>query len=221
MTERPILFSAPMVRAILAGRKTQTRRPVRELPGDHGGPVGDHVKFWRRGEEDSIRWCGCDGLGSLGWLLCPLGEPGDLLWVRETWAYFGGDEYLYQRDPGAVQYRSDATALDSPAGGRWRPSIHMPKWASRIWLRVTDVRVERVQDITEDDARADGVEPKCSHLEGWSAVIANREAVMPSHSEEFARTWRSIYGESWDRNDWVWRIVFERCEAPDVEEGNG
>src|SRR5678815_339115 len=91
--ERPILFSSPMIRAILGGRKTQTRRVVRELPGNRGSMVGDHVKWFERGRQDHKRWCGHDGLGSLGWVRCPYGDPGDRLWVRETWGFHAyGDE---------------------------------------------------------------------------------------------------------------------------------
>lgn len=175
MTERPILFSAPMVRALIEGRKTQTRRVVRELPGNRGGLVGDHVKWFERGNQDHTRWCGHDGLGSLGWVTCPFGEPGDRLWCKETWwtAKTFDDkpprwiaemalDAGYSRPWGPVRY-SDETdnGLIGDFGGEWgkvRPSIFMPRWASRITLEITEVRVQRLAEISEDDARAEGVE---------------------------------------------------------------
>lgn len=163
MKERPILFSGPMVRAILDGRKTQTRRVVKP----------------RQGMLDD--WTG---------LPCPYGKPGDRLWVRET-CYFEQPhgEVIYRADPGSEK------ALDPEFTGlRWRPSIHMPRWASRITLEIVNVRVERLQDIRVDDARAEGVTAK------W-----------PVHG--FRNLWQSINGfGSWDANPWVWVVEFRNME---------
>ena len=184
MGERPILFSAPMVRALLAGRKTMTRRLVTNRAAARI-------------------------------------EVGDVLWVKETWAYFGGDEYIYQRDPGAVQYRASADAFESPAGGRWRPSIFMPRWASRISLLVTGKRTERAHDISEADARAEGIE-RCGGFMG-AVCWTNYGADGPSfdHSRDsFRSLWCSINGpESWSANPEVFAFTFERVEAPAREGG--
>lgn len=227
MKERPILFSGPMVRAILDGRKTQTRRIVREELGNRGGTVGDHVKWFERGREDPTRWCGHDGLGSLGWVKCPYGEPDDRLWVRETHAIEGNygitsaDEYPppfsdgrptkwdededYGRTWKQAHYAAtdpkpelvSATGDDRLLG--WRPSIHMPRWASRLELEVTGVRVERLHDLTNDDAKAEGITDE--------AVI---RAKVPSHRDAFRYLWDDINGhrESWASNPWVWVVEF-------------
>lgn len=150
MKERPILFSGPMVRAILAGTKTQTRRVVKERHIDAAPPV----HFFQYLREN-----------------CPYGQPGDRLWVREAWqgplleSEEQEDEFRQSPDiykkPGFCAYRATDTLDAIDADGRelgWRPSIHMPRWASRILLEITAVRVERLHDITEADAQAEGVE---------------------------------------------------------------
>lgn len=218
MKERPILFSGAMVRAILRGEKTQTRRLVTARNKDQrvwlsDEAIGRVARFEHRkdawwamavGEPSRIVHCGVemDG-GHIGSVQCPCGAVGDRLWVRETWAYFGGDEYLYQHDVGSVSYRADEIDdwANNPPCGRWRPSIHMPRWASRITLEITDVRVERLQAISEEDALAEGFDPwpkgKCKTARGNFAVI-----------------WTSINGKSaaWDLNPWVWAISFKRVE---------
>ena len=157
MAERPILFSAPMVRAILAGTKMQTRRALR--PGT-----------WWTAEHGVIRMAPA-GLACTGFapVACPYGTPGDRLWVRETHMDLGAC-YLYRADASAEQER----ALVAP-GQRWRPSIHMPRAASRITLEVTGVRVERLQDISEADARAEG-SPCVDEVSG-------REVLFPDASK--------------------------------------
>jgi len=201
MAERPILFSAPMVRAILAGTKTQTRR-VCKLDFRAGMPEP---------ELQSFRRC------------CPYGQPGDRLWVRETWRYADwteeGEPHIEYGD-GARQLVDDFpeewasrlmdtwTALSAPsnfdidnraADRRWRPSIHMPRWASRITLDVTGVLVERLQAISERDALAEGV-----------GSPITRDCKVP----KFMALWESINGAgSWDANPWVWVVEFRRAEA--------
>jgi hypothetical protein len=177
MKERPILFSGPMVRAILDGRKTQTRRAIRPpMP-------------WRDG------W----GVG-LGEYNCPYGQPGDRLWVRETWA-------PKQWEKGAC-YRATGDLLDT-GHCQWRPSIHMPRWASRITLEVIGVRVERLQDISEADAEAEGCEPlpMCGGPEvgGYNC-----------YQSGFELLWGSINGKlaPWSSNPWVWVVEFQRIPQP-------
>lgn len=177
MKERPILFSGPMVRAILEGRKTQTRRVVKPQPAHIPG-IGTVLNI------DTITG-----------RACPYGNPGDRLWVRETWAHrrwMLGDA---SPNPTTV-YRADGEDLKGCA--RWRPSIHMPRWASRIALEVVSVRVERLQDISEDDAKAEGVTIKgTSRYDGEA-----RDA--------FEALWCSINGaDSWEINPWCWCISFK------------
>jgi hypothetical protein len=128
---------------------------------------------------------------------CPYGAPGDLLWVRETWAGHAS----------GVDYAADFAAVSRPQAGPWRPSIHMPRWASRITLRITDIRVERLQDISEDDARAEGAEP-CTST-GWHG----QNIVVMTARELFAELWNKINGPgAWNENPWVWAISFERVK---------
>ena len=171
MKERPIIFSAEMVQAILDGRKTQTRRVMKVPPREING-VG--IVY----ESDK----------------CPYGQPGNRLWVRETWAYWGSIE-----TPEAIIYRTDG----DKAGVRWRPSIYMPRKYSRITLEVTGVRVERVQDISHRDALAEGVSYDVSQDDG---------APVP----RFQKLWDSINakrGYSWDKNPWVWVVEFKEANA--------
>lgn len=215
MTERPILFSAEMVRAILDGRKTQTRRVIKPQPwvdnmgnacwkDRNFGQSANHVPHIKALASpipcsDTKR------------VLCPYGKPGDLLWVRETWCL--------EEPPHipSVHYRADgehvvlddgdgftAVNKDGSEKSPWRPSIHMPRWASRITLRITDVRVERLQDIREDDARAEGCDP----------VIHEDGAIdCGTRKTTFARLWNRINGPgAWEANSWVWVISFERVK---------
>ena len=180
--ERPILFSGPMVRAILEGRKTQTRRVVKFDPCPSSYAMVSHY----------------DGLGNVvltdgSYLRCPYGQPGDRLWVRETWAHrrwMLGDA---SPDPTTV-YRADSD--DLRGCDRWRPSIHMPRWASRITLEVVSVRVERLQDISEEDAMAEGV----ALAENYRGRLAH-----------FAGLWEQINDlGSWNANPWVWVVEFRK-----------
>lgn len=194
MPERPILFSGEMVRAILDGRKTQTRRPI--------APTQPRA--------DGLWPAGRDPLSD-----CPFGAIGDRLWVRETWGrYFTDGVGMH------TVYRADGEHerewLDL---GRWRPSIHMPRWASRLTLRITHVRVERLQDISEEDARAEGVEPGDRLVRCLQTVpcasggpsCCGSTVMADDYRAGFQRVWRSIYGaETWDANPWVWAISFER-----------
>ncbi|MBX9496086.1 hypothetical protein J8Z86_08350 [Yersinia enterocolitica] len=225
MNEKPILFNAEMVNAILSGRKTQTRRIIKL---DHERGMVNPVVRGRNGEISSIT---C----RLAPMLCPLGQPGDQLWVRETFALLGnedgvcvdwqdnmvkGDEQaaarIYKASceqkhgdyglysiPDSAYWKPDTTNMKYE--GTWRPSIHMPRWASRINLLITGVRVERLNDISDVDARAEG----CAYGKGNGEIYL---AVRPEN--HFPTLWASIYGEeSWQANPWVWVINFERMEA--------
>lgn len=213
MTERPIIFSAEMVRAILAGRKTQTRRVIKPQPPAEAKSVSRQLCSQQTPEFDGAWqwWAGKPLTPITKPLFCPYGAPGDTLWVRETWCL---------REPIAypsVHYRADgehvvlddgdgftAVNKDGSEKSPWRPSIHMPRWASRITLRITDVRVERVQDILEDDARAEGCDP----------VIHEDGAIdCGTRKTTFARLWSTINGDgAWEANPWVWVLSFERVK---------
>ena len=200
MKERPILFSGPMVRAILEGRKTQTRRPVKPQPPAYidelyGGELRQLAPYQLECHES-----GCvlgygfeDDDGLL--YRCPFGVPGDRLWVRETFMVHA-DEIAYA-----------ATDQHLVGCDRWKPSIHMPRWASRIVNEVVSVRVERVLDITEADAEAEGFEATFDR--DGSAY----GALLITARERFLTAWRDIYGqESLDANEWVWVVEFKRLE---------
>ena len=181
MTERPILFSAPMVRAILAGTKTQTRRVVKHPLAQNLSYIVDIGKGWFGDEEGEVQ------------IRCPYGQPGDRLWVREKWqAVSGNDRARHimthpRPDRGWLEYAATPRA-DEPAY-KWRPSIHMPRWASRITLEIVSVRVERLNDMDGEDARAEGV---------------------ACHAD-FRDLWESINGAgSWATNPYVWVVEFRR-----------
>ena len=197
MRERPILMSGQMVRAILDGRKTQTRRPIADVSADCELFLDAGDGFWQQCYRD-----GGGAIHSKSWLSrCPYGQPGDRLYVRETWQD--------TRSPGEPQnarqimYRAD----DDRSLIGWRPSIHMPRWASRITLEITGVRVERVQDISEDDAMAEGMISTAKLNE------ANDDYAGMYARDIFSQEWDSIYakrGMGWDDNPWVWVIEFRR-----------
>lgn len=163
-----------------------------------------------------------DLCGQASWR-CPYGEPGDLLWVRETHAIATGHMYdgeaavKYRADDALVALhdeRSNSHARNASISDRWRPSIHMPRWASRLTLRVTEVRVERLQDISEDDAEAEGVDP----YEYPSGPLA------PSHRGAFFELWDKLNAQRapWRSNPWVWVVSFERVTLkPALRPGYG
>lgn len=192
MNARPIIFNGDMVRALLDGRKTQTRRPIDPQPVEAMVTKFPFPKM--RGS--LLIWSETDYSDFPMWKyhhVCPFGKPGDLLWVRETFAIL---RYLKTIEVGFA-YRADG---DLPFG--WSPSIHMPRKASRLTLRITDVRVERVQDISECNAKAEGAIP--DGTQGDSHICAFAETVWggiynTDHNPQFA----------WGRNPWVWVIGFE------------
>jgi hypothetical protein len=218
MKERPILFSAPMVRAILEGRKTVTRRvlkPYRKYPivnlaeaepalhysGRHNDPDSWGYEFLDDGAPASLSACP---------ELCPYGQPGDRLWVRETW----GQLYPHLCDDEPVFWRADYSdkELREQLLPKWRPSIHMYRWASRITLEVTDVRVERLHGITDAGCEAEGVRPS----------IDGNARDWPSDETGWRRTfrqlWDQINGEgAWHADPWVWVVEFQRIQQAYAE----
>ena len=221
MAIKPILFNTEMVRAILDGRKTCTRRVVKpqweECP--HCKYVHNEYIYDKLSENVYCARC--------GYPLEPKRrspyQPEDILYVRETWgiyteSWLDADYFMYKADypaNAATYTHQDGTICDLP---RWRPSIHMPKEAARIWLKVTDVRVERLQDITEDGAKVEGA------IDNRGLIHSPNNEYDRIHTarEHFIGIWDStinkpdidIYG--WDANPWVWVISFGRCEKPEV-----
>ena len=196
MADRPIIFSAPMVRALMAGRKTQTRRILKPQPAPH-------VQVYRVGAD----WDWRDGTRG-GALRVPY-APGDRLWAREAHAFVPASAY---RNSLFVEQRADPADPDraaifregfdrSTGGIRWRPSIHMPRWASRLTLLVSDVRVQRLQDITEADAYSEGAAR-------WGAD-GPAGSVHYTACEDFARIWTRLHGpDAWGANPWVAALSF-------------
>lgn len=242
MKERPILFSASMVRAILDGKKTQTRRVVKSSRANN-------AELWRRFGDEPLLWeslvKGENGAYEHDWFTkCPYGTVGDQLWLRESWRigawnkdesklcidYCDGPrlEWIKIKE-GFVKYWEQSThdahksehketgngfkwkPGESPC--RWRPSIHMPRWASRINLLIKSIRVERLNEISEDDAKAEGVEPFFSTHQsiGRDQTMTTGERISDcEHRASFACLWDDIHGDnSWQQNPWVWVVEFE------------
>ena len=229
MAEKPIIFSGQMVKAILEGRKTQTRRVIKPQPERQGecGYAMDHVPawYWTSPRFDSgfgVHYLHTneDAAKRLMVTACPYGQPGGLLWVRETFATGPGNHAW-----GSLIYRASFGAPMKPiceGYTPWRPSIHMPRCASRITLEVTGVRVERVQEISEEDAIEEGIcqrpvtidDPKGSRDLFWNFETNKME--LDDAVESFATLWDSLNkkrGHGWDVNPWCWCISFKRVEA--------
>lgn len=214
MKERPILMNAEMVRAILDGRKTQTRRPIKAQPPDCGYILATCISTTGdRRNEGKHHWVklATDGRrvidGKQPYFSCPFGQRGDHLWVRET--FFDAGPFLHAPlfyEKPRFYYRADDAEIGCH---RWTPSIHMPRHAARIILEVTAARVERVQDITEAAAKAEGVPPAWLDVNGKDV---NAHAA-PTFRQGFARTMREIYGWGlWEMNMWVWVVEFKRVQ---------
>jgi hypothetical protein len=200
MTDRPIPLRAEEIRAILEGRKTQTRRVVKPQPST----VDDAGRWYRMKS-------GGESLMTSAYP-CPYGKPGDYLWVRETWCQ-GADDGRQVPLRMATLYRADGehvtlsdgdgftqTNRDGSEKSPWRPSIHMPRWASRITLRITDIRVKRLQEISRGDAMQEG------------CPFPNM-AAGPNPRDWFRDLWSTLHGpNAWDANPWVWVISFERVK---------
>lgn len=230
MTIKPILFNTEMVRAILDGRKTCTRRICKDA-NEYTVPDMEFYNADKRtyavhnfADKEQMEQL------STAERTCPI-CPGDILYVRETWEHFDcccceGDEHgnCYQepqqnvlnKSYGCYMYR----ATDEIYGdARWHPSIHMPKEAARIWLKVTDVRIERLQDVTEDGAKAEGAIDN----RGFIHSPENEYDRIHTAREHFIKIWNSTINKSdidrygWGANPWVWVIEFERCKKPEED----
>lgn len=243
MAIKPILFNTEMVRAILDGRKSCTRRLVKPQPDEkHTYPLGFAT------DSTEKRDVGCFGFGideyggSIQYVKPPYGyAPGDILYVRETWQCWRAHRYEATAD---IRFRAggDDVRLQFANGntdsinrldydsfvhkwfshnGEWKPSLFMPKDAARIWLKVTDVRVERLQEITKDECIKEGIYP--SNCRDCNATFGCDVCPDEGYDEvdKFAEVWNSTIKKSdldrygWDANPWVWVIEFERCENPE------
>jgi hypothetical protein len=205
MTDLPILFSAPMIRALLEGRKTMTRRVMKQQPSPswrpfsygevhkmiNGEPSEDHVIGWGPSNEDG------DEAYPLRFLI------GQRLWVREAWRTDNSDDDGIKPSllspKTFILYDADADWRLNKSVGKSRSPRFMPRWASRLTLVVTDVKVERVQDISQEDAKAEGVDPRVDHVGDEHCL----------YSIPFQSLWNTIHGpDAWQRNDWVEAVTF-------------
>ena len=188
--QRPIIFSTPMVQAILTGSKTQTRRIVKPQPSDYGLEFVETKEGFSAWVDQGLT------LDEGSHRICPYGIPGDLLWVKETWALLDDGDYAKKST------WPDAAHLDDDTP-KWKPPIFMPKDICRIFLEVTDIRVERLMDITEQDAKAEGA--PLDRSMGYGRLG------MQSYREGFINIWLDIYdGKSLKLNPWAWAIEFKR-----------
>lgn len=205
MKERPIIFNSEMVRAILEGRKTQTRRPIKPQP----------LSVWCK-EPITVTDGKWTSQGCVSDLKCPHGQIGDRLWVRETWSELNITESSDKSREGNKELIYKATNTEFPDSLPWRPSIHMPRWASRILLEITDARAERVQDISEEDAEAEGIYSKCkeNHYSPLGCEDCLNTGVIKDGPpiEYFQSLWNSIYKDnhSWAKNPWVGVTEFKK-----------
>lgn len=252
MKTKRILFQGDMVRAILGGRKTQTRRIVNPQFGPDAEPeemCAVTPEGWQTGGHSGRWWDACEGNDEKA-IFCLYGQPGDLLYVQETWAkgwnYGGGGPVVFYRATGDGWIGSERhppadvmngrfgtssrePACSAPSNVKWTPSIHMPRWASRLALEITGVRVERVQDISEEDANAEGLKglskdgsltkyglPDADGLPGNDDSGWHWAEWCASPRDAFRKLWDSINeprGYGWDANPWVWVIEFRAIQA--------
>lgn len=230
MIERPILFSAPMVRALLNGTKTQTRRVIKPQPPARyefgsGFRLGQYTqtRVDRNGfQREGLDVFGIHDVDGEWGRVCPYGAPGDRLWARETWLVrsqdargeIDWDRHNAERDAmGRMPWASVVYAANSwetkVDGEKWRPSIFMPRWASRITLEITEVRVQRLHDITDEDAVAESCPPRGPQPKGVGSQVFDPDSPIKA----FERLWRSINGDAaWFDNPWVWALTFRRVQ---------
>ena len=236
MTERGMIFNGEMVRAILDGRKTQTRRIIKDCTVGRD-PISKFIQIGKK-------FIGCypEDVPELIRECCPYGVPGDRIWVRETWWQAGQSHARYPDDDEygwygsrRILFAADGNPPNEPndhypnglGGGKFsaakpnhlwrkRPSIHMPRWASRILLEITDVRVERLNCISETDAEAEGIDMEAlsDSQDCYDCIAGHNMTGRPTATGEFKYLWESIYGsDSWRANPWVWVIEFKRIEG--------
>ncbi len=231
MKERGIIFNSEMVRAILADRKTQTRRIIKPQPPENNTKFEIQDGFWI-GDTTETLWeeTKLNAGNVKQWVRrkCPYGKVSDRLYVREKYRVAslisyncdGTKTFDIQFADESYKRVSEIEPSNKPAG-RWYPSIHMPKWAARIWLEITKIRVERVQDISEGDAKAEGIYGHHvntgvgghMHHDTVYAAFPEKGGGFSAAKEAFECLWDSIHGKgAWDRNDWVWAIEFKRAD---------
>lgn len=204
MPIKPILFNTEMVRAILDERKSCTRRLVK-----HDVEAVLNSQYHKEHPEVEDKQI-------ISKLCNPPYQPGDILYVRETWCALPVNEAGHIRGHYVYYYKADGDLRPEGWRGKWHPSIHMPKEAARIWLKVTDVRVERLHEISEDGAKAEGTIDN----RGFIHSPDNEYDRIHTAREHFIEIWNSTIKKSdldrygWDANPWVWVIEFERCEKP-------
>ena len=201
MSVKPILFNTEMVRAILDGRKRCTRRLVKFLSGENPkwtGYIKDGSMLYNGRNEPCIR-------------TQPY-QPGDILYVRETWCALPVNEAGHMRGHSVYYYKADRDLRPGGWRGNWHPSIHMPKEAARIWLKVTDVRAERLWEISADGIRNEGLSSAAVHCGDMEIALKEWEKLWNS---TIPRKDIDLYG--WQANPWVWVIEFERCKKTGAE----
>lgn len=201
--EHPILFSTPMVQAILDGRKTMTRRVLKvQPPNDNYKILTIMSTTGDKRIEGKHHWAVLNGLNITDdqriYFKCPYGQVGDRLWVREAWAEG-------MNVPVPAIYKADKEWTDIKI--KWKPSIFMPRWASRITLEITNIRVERLQEITEEDCKKEGIELKC-----WKMWRPPDTEIPYTRRDHFEALWDFINGKKypWSSNPWVWVVEFKK-----------
>lgn len=215
---RPIIFSTPMSQALLDGTKTQTRRVIKPQPNEVFGS-GVSMQF---PEFFSVH-AGVAKRTNHQWIRCPYGRPGDFLWVRETWS----SVFRKTRHSNGCLYRTEDNGRDINPGsmkGRWRPSIFMPRWASRTTLRITEIRPELLNSISAEDALAEGIRSSKEIVPRLTEYfyIDDPDVGWYTAKSAYVALWDKINGEgSWDNNPWVWVVVFEVIKKNIDEVGNG
>jgi len=235
MKERGMIFNAEMVRAVMEGRKVQTRRIMKVQPESNQYGLLRITDSTKRADIGKYHWAESNATGThtrSALFSCPFGAVGDRLWVRETWSdvnFEGVPAVAYRADGGVRPVAEDDGDESDPklekywfanwysdliggVEGNWRPSIHMPRWASRITLEITGIRVERLKFISDKDAQAEGVQ----QLRGgfWRHYNPGWTQHQLSARGSFLTLWESIYGEeSWQVNPWVWVIEFRRVKG--------
>lgn len=237
--EHPIIFSTQMIQAILGGSKTMTRRVVKLPKWPDPSPKPDE---WELREGVNIWVTRLKGLNYEEYIKCPYGQVGDRLWIREAFNYIQGDGepndfgVCYKADSVINWWRDNAGMMNYPINEKSMPSIHMPRWASRIVLEIIEVRVGRVQDISEDDAKAEGTPP--GYIAAYPTIFhKGQEGYSETPTDYrggFARTWDYINAKrrniapkthkpiiiagdySWASNPWVWVIGFRKLDNATV-----